>query len=61
MNTPQFCVVEEGEPVIPQDGKAATEFAAKEKNKKIVLVDKIRSDAKVFRAELLAVNDLGEA
>lgn len=64
---PQFCVIEEGEPlktVKDEEGKevpVTSEFKAKEKNKKVVLVDKIRPDAKVFRVELLAVDEKGEA
>lgn len=64
---PQFCVIEDGEPPKTkkdEDGKeiaVTNEFKAKEKDKKVVLIDKIRPDAKVFRAELLAVDDKGEA
>lgn len=58
---PQFCIIEEGKPEVPAEGGKVTECTAKEKDKKIVLIDKIRPDAKVFKAELLAVDDKGMA
>ncbi|MFA5429051.1 MAG: hypothetical protein WC279_12695 [Sulfurimonas sp.] len=61
--SPQFCVIEDGEPLKTkkdEEGKeiaATNEFKAKEKDRKVVLIDKIRPDARVFKAELLAADD----
>lgn len=57
---PQFCLIEAGEPKTVAEGELVKEYKAKEKDKKVVLIDKIRSDAKLFKSELLAVEDKGE-